>query len=52
MTVHVLAGGADAPSERSALLPALDLTELASFVTEQHPSASVRTYRAALRAKG
>ena len=47
--VHVLRGEAFEPLERSALLPDLDLDQLASFLDAEHQTQAVRAYRAALR---
>lgn len=47
--VHVLREGGYERLERSELLPALDLVQLASFVPAENQTQAVRAYRAALR---
>jgi Uma2 family endonuclease len=47
--VHVLAGGQYEQRERSALLPDLDLSLVASMVDEKNQTDAVRRFRRALR---
>ena len=47
--VHVLAGGACERRERSALLPDLDLAELARHIDSENQTEAVRRYRQGLR---
>jgi hypothetical protein len=49
LTVRVLEGEKYEEAPRSRLLPALDLQQLVSFISDGDQTAAVRAYRRALR---
>ena len=52
LSVHVLSAGSFHPSARSALLPALDLKLLCTFLDRRSATEAMRDFRDALRASG
>jgi hypothetical protein len=52
LSVHVLSADRYHPAERSALLPALDLTLLCTFLDRRSATEAMRDFRDALRAGG